>query len=249
MRLPRPQPPVAGRSAHHRFVTARRIWRRNLLRKAGPPLLAVTLILIALEVGRPNYHDWVLGLITGAVVALWADVSDAPPWYIEKWRRGAQGERRTARALRPLAKDGWLIRHDLSSDYGNRDHVLVGPPGVVLLDSKWFDGELNVVGDRLHAHRPADPRADWDVDLGPRMRGAAVKLNAELASAGAGAWVRAVVVVWGRFPQRVVEGDRVVFVHGTQLVHWLRSLPDALPDARRVRVADELARMPPAEAN
>jgi hypothetical protein len=31
-------------------------------------------------------------------------------------------------------------------------------------------------------------------------------------------WVQRGVVVWISFPQRVVAGDRVVFVHGSELV-------------------------------
>jgi hypothetical protein len=37
--------------------------------------------------------------------------------------------------------------------------------------------------------------------------------------------MQVVVVVWSSFPQRVVAGDRVVFVHGNELVQWLRSQP------------------------
>jgi hypothetical protein len=54
------------------------------------------------------------------------------------WRRGARGERRTARALRKLARHGWTVLHDVAipSSRANGDHLLIGPPGVFLVDSK-----------------------------------------------------------------------------------------------------------------
>ena len=51
------------------------------------------------------------------------------PEHIARWQRGAGGEQKTARALKPLRKEGWLIRHDLATGYGNsnRDHIAAGP--------------------------------------------------------------------------------------------------------------------------
>src|SRR5918995_4572011 len=57
-----------------------------------------------------------LGLVVGglaAVAAGWGlrfrPSPDAAPW-----RRGAEGERRTARLLDPLEQHGWAILHDLA---------------------------------------------------------------------------------------------------------------------------------------
>ena len=47
------------------------------------------------------------------------------------------------------------------------------------------------------------------------------------AVTGKAPWVQAVVVLWGDFPQRLVADDRLVYVHGTELVRWLRSLSEA----------------------
>jgi hypothetical protein len=35
------------------------------------------------------------------------------------------------------------------------------------------------------------------------------------------------VVLWADFPARRVEHDGVIYLHGDQLVNWLRSLPTA----------------------
>src|SRR3954454_21782555 len=63
---------------------------------------------------------WMLGL----------DVHSLP------WFWGHLGERWTGEELERLG-DEWLIAHDIPREHGNWDHVVVGPPGVFLLDSKF----------------------------------------------------------------------------------------------------------------
>ena len=48
------------------------------------------------------------------------------------WRRGAAGERRTARLFAPLERRGWAVLHDLAipGTAANIDHLVIGP-GVV----------------------------------------------------------------------------------------------------------------------
>lgn len=57
-----------------------------------------------------------------------------------KWARGAAGERRTARLLRPLERKGYTVLHDRSlgraTDTANLDHLVIGPTGVIVVDSK-----------------------------------------------------------------------------------------------------------------
>jgi hypothetical protein len=47
------------------------------------------------------------------------------------WRRGAAGERRTARLLGPLERRGWAVLHDLAipGSEANIDHLVIGPGG------------------------------------------------------------------------------------------------------------------------
>ncbi len=54
------------------------------------------------------------------------------------WRRGARGEQRTARHLNKLVRAGWTVLHDLAipASRANGDHLLIGPPGVFLIDTK-----------------------------------------------------------------------------------------------------------------
>jgi len=60
------------------------------------------------------------------------------------WARGARGERRTARQLARLTRHGWVVLHDLAipGSGANADHLLIGPGGTFLLDSKNWRGRL-----------------------------------------------------------------------------------------------------------
>ena len=58
------------------------------------------------------------------------------------WRRGAAGERRTARLLDLLERQGWAVLHDLAvpGSRANIDHLVIGPGGVFVIDSKHYRG-------------------------------------------------------------------------------------------------------------
>jgi hypothetical protein len=64
------------------------------------------------------------------------------------WRRGAAGERRTARLLAPLERHGWAVLHDLAipNSPANIDHLVIGPGGVVVIDSKQYRGSSEWTG-------------------------------------------------------------------------------------------------------
>ncbi|MEU4575988.1 nuclease-related domain-containing protein [Nonomuraea sp. NPDC023979] len=54
------------------------------------------------------------------------------------WRKGAAGERATARRLRALELAGYIVLHDraLPHSRANVDHLVIGPAGVFVIDSK-----------------------------------------------------------------------------------------------------------------
>jgi hypothetical protein len=61
------------------------------------------------------------------------------------WRRGVAGEQRTARLLGPLERQGWVVLHDLAvpGSAANIDHLVIGPGGVFVIDSKQYRGRLH----------------------------------------------------------------------------------------------------------
>jgi hypothetical protein len=76
------------------------------------------------------------------------------------WRQGARGERRTARRLRRLERRGYVAFHDLAmpGSHANIDHLLIGPSGAFVLDSKQYTGRVQQTPDGhvWHNHYPLD---------------------------------------------------------------------------------------------
>jgi hypothetical protein len=208
-----------------RFERGMRSWRAVVVRRTRWAFVLVGGAPIAIEISRSNHHllDWTLGLTTGGAFALWLALADSPPWYIEKWRWGAEAERWTARELGALRRSGWRLLHDIPATRGNRDHIALGPGGAYLLDTKRFVGSVTIAGDAIHVERThdADDQMEWTA-VAKRVRGLAAELKRDLDAGGVHVrWVRAVVVIWSEFPQQLVEGDRIMFVHGKRLAQWL----------------------------
>src|SRR4051812_33261348 len=65
---------------------------------------------------------------------------------------GVQGEESTARILGVLSAEGWRVFHDVrwpGRAQANIDHVLVGPGGVFVVDTKSWSGHIDVKGGAL----------------------------------------------------------------------------------------------------
>lgn len=111
------------------------------------------------------------------------------------WAKGAEGERRVAMTLETLEAHGVVAIHDrlLRRDgRANIDHIAVGPPGVYVIDAKYYDGCL-WVGDRA-------ARVN-NIDLAEVLRGArrqAAHVAEALRAAGLDVgWVTPVVCLVG----------------------------------------------------
>lgn len=158
--------------------------------------------------------DLAAGLLLGVLLTMWMLGGHISAF---RWQLGAMGEQDTAQEIEKLGP-GWHCEHDLVHSHGNWDHVVVGPPGIFVLDSKLIHGRAVVEGDELRSGRMRFS--------GRGVRGAAVAvkklLDVDLGrSAG---WVQGVVVVWGDFAQARHEHDRVMYVRGDELVQWLTGL-------------------------
>jgi hypothetical protein len=112
------------------------------------------------------------------------------------WRRGAAGERRTARLLRRLERDGYTSLHDLAvpGSAANIDHLVIGPSGVFVVDSKQYTGRVHqsLDGRAWHNHAPLDRQLEvvgWEAAtvarvLGIRVDPLVVVHGAEVAYGG-----------------------------------------------------------------
>ena len=75
--------------------------------------------------------------------------------------RGALGERETTRALKGLP-DGWTVLRDLTwpdRAYDNVDHIVIGPPGVFVIDSKTWTGQVTLSDNVLRKNRYREDRS------------------------------------------------------------------------------------------
>ncbi|MGX6448820.1 nuclease-related domain-containing protein, partial [Patulibacter sp. S7RM1-6] len=79
------------------------------------------------------------------------DETTAEPWFLRTWAAGAAGERRAAEGFAAAlpAHPGVVVLHDRrwpGRPRANVDHVLVGPGGVAVVDTKAWAG-LPVIRD------------------------------------------------------------------------------------------------------
>jgi Nuclease-related domain len=94
------------------------------------------------------------------------------------WQRGAHGERRTARLLDRLIRDGFVVFHDLAvpGSPANVDHLVIGPTGVFVIDSKQWTGSVQQGADGLawYNHYPLDRTLEtvrWEAETLGRLLG------------------------------------------------------------------------------
>jgi hypothetical protein len=169
-------------------------------------------------------------MASGGALALYLALRESPPPWIENYQVGALGEERTAKALEPLLKRGWIVVHDLNRFKSNLDHVIVGPAGVFVLDTKNLHGTVQIDRDVLSLTRPGDDRTAYSSDsLAQSARRQGYELNRLVRRrCDRSPWVSAVVVVWAEFPQRAAAGHKMHFVHGEHLVEWLDAQPARL---------------------
>jgi hypothetical protein len=111
-------------------------WRAPLVAAAG-----AVVQLLAAQAGLPQ-----AGLAGLAVAALigWR-LRFRPSEQARTWQRGAHGEHHTARFLDRLTRDGYVVFHDLAvpASPANTDHLVIGPSGVFVIDSKQWTGSVH----------------------------------------------------------------------------------------------------------
>jgi hypothetical protein len=150
-------------------------WTRTLAWRA--PLVAATGLageMLTTQAGLP--HGGLLGLAVAALVG-WR-LRFRPSEQARTWQRGAHGERHTARLLERLTRDGFVVFHDLAvpDSPANVDHLVIGPSGVFVIDSKQWTGSVHQGADGLvwHNHYPLDRTLEtvrWEAEAISRVLG------------------------------------------------------------------------------
>jgi hypothetical protein len=178
-----------------------------------------------------------LSLVIGGLAALAAGwgLRFRPGPDASAWWRGAIGERRTARLLDPLERQGWAVLHDLAvpGSAANIDHLAIGPGGVFVIDSKQYRGrlQLDAVGKLWHGRHPLAPAlraVSWEADQAARV----------LPDPGV-AVVPIVVVHGAQVPWGKVVTNGVPVVAARRLPSLLCQLPAVLGPERVAWLADQ----------
>lgn len=233
----------AGQFAAERFDERNRAWLRRVWWVALLAALLAGLAPVGIAALADSQHmSFFWGVAFGTAITMAMCLTTSPPEHIERWRQGAEGERKTARVLLPLIKDGWVLINDVPGHRGNIDHILIGPAGVFVLETKNLHGRLSVTGDTLRqTYRDEDGRGRPVEQVGTMTRGRAAGLHDQLCDAGLRpGWLHAVVVIWGDFEQRSVRSNRTLWIHGRELVTTLASRPVTLDDGEIQTIATYL---------
>jgi Nuclease-related domain len=192
-------------------------WTRTLAWRA--PLAAAAGVagdVLAAQAGLP--HAGLLGLAVAALVG-WR-LRFRPSEQAKAWQRGAQGERRTARLLDRLTRDSYVVFHDLAvpdSD-ANVDHLVIGPTGLFVIDSKQWTGSVHQSADGLvwHNHYPLDRTLEtvrWEADTISRILGTRVAALLCVHGAhvqGGGVDAQSVAIVPAHLLRSALGYDRVL---------------------------------------
>jgi hypothetical protein len=176
------------------------------------PIVTVSAALWLVARWRPESRtEEYLGL-GGALVVFLLSLYSSGRWFWRQvnrrrnYRLGYLGERTVGEALLPLWRDGYRIFHDLPAETGDRkfnlDHVVVGPTGVFVVETKTrrkgrarpgfkehevqFDGHQLIWpwGEDRHGLEQAEAEARWLSEWLKRLTGHEIVAKPILALPG-----------------------------------------------------------------
>lgn len=170
---------------------------------------------------------WLAFAVTGAVSG-WTTlliplgalaVKPTADTYVDRqlnWARGAAAERTVGETLNELRYEGWIVMHDLARPgEGNVDHLVSGPGGVFMVETKW--------------------RRYEDRDLG-KAKWRAKQLHDDL-----GVWVTPVIAIAERAKPDAFKAKGVWIVPRQSLLSWLREQHNTTLEFERLaRFADRV---------
>jgi len=149
------------------------------------------------------------------------------------------GERRVAEALRSL-DDSYYVLHDVVLDpkAGNIDHILTGPSGVFILETKNYSGEMVCEGDswfREHTSR------EWPIkSISIQAKRNASILGGFLQSEGISRWVRPVLVFANPKVKLRLQRPTVDVVGLKDLQEYITSQPFTLNEEEAKQIAEAI---------
>jgi Nuclease-related domain len=233
---------IAGYSAigeGYRLLASTPYWQF----KAGAALAVV----FAAGVAARTLTSWALAaavVAVGVAVAGLLRAETIRKQVADSWLKGGHGEQLTARRLARLP-DSWHVFHDLKvpvpDSMANLDHVVVGPTGVFVIDSKAWSGRIHrseTSFEWLHdgySFRDQLTTTEWEAEalgdaLYDRLRGHGVQPTVRWL------WcVHGVALAGGG----VLMNDGTALLTPRRLVRWLATQPQGQLDQDQV---EEVAR-------
>jgi hypothetical protein len=159
-------------------------------------------------------RGWAHGWAWPGAAAGWAAIAllARPRRDADRWARGAAGEQATAALLAGLSARRWTVLHDLAvpGSRANIDHLVIGPTGLWVVDSKAFRGHVQARWGRVRVG-------------GVALSTAAVRWEAEVVSDRLAVPARPVIALHGpRLPRRSRRCDGALVVAASTLTRRLR---------------------------
>lgn len=113
-----------------------------------------------------RWFGWSAGVVLGIALLLWGGALNTGVYLfvlagvpaggllwlrgsrrVRALRAGLRGERVGARLLAPLAKEGYIVLHDVTLTAGDRtaqvDHLVIGPNGLFIIETKAWAGAVS----------------------------------------------------------------------------------------------------------
>lgn len=218
----------AGARARRKYQELRRAWLRRKRRLWLVVYVAAVISCLAFWAVMqlfPGDQTWAVAGFSGVMIGLLVAVRQSPPVAIASWEEGAYGEEATAKQLRSLERDGWVVLHDLANGSANFDHVVIGPNGVFCLNSKWSNYRLETGADGRVVARHTDDEDLYQDVYGKvrRAKAEAARLSELIAQrCGTKLWVQPVIVWWGAVENGGRTVDGVGVVEGRHVAERLR---------------------------
>ncbi len=168
-----------------------------------------------------------LAVSIAAATLLWRD----DLLLVQRRVQGAVEEETVAALLAPLEADGFVVLHDLDTGRGNVDHVVVGPTGIFVLETKAWTGRVYLKpGPRLMCGAREEDRTISQV------LAEVFEVRRRLRHVGMDGWVEAFVALTAT---RLPKGE--IDLRGVRVVE-AGAIPDAIRASRPRFTETQVAR-------
>lgn len=141
----------AGMSAQSRYERGRAKHRSRRRKRVTVNLvMAIPIALVALVWTASVGYDFG-PILAGMILFIAFAKAWVEPDHVRAWGIGARGEAITESELEELP-NGYELLHDrrLPGSRANVDHVVIGPGGVFVVESKRMTGKLSIRGDEVY---------------------------------------------------------------------------------------------------